>query len=215
MEDLIKQVLEKYFTEYKNYHLLILIAFTFVIALLQVIQTLILTKKVENFKNELKKSEIRFSRYNELQITALRKIYHQLANFQLVNNLLFNNQPNPIGHTKFKNRINEWIKNYLECANELAREKILLPTEIKELFSKTIQDFDEVKSILISQREDLNYLEMQYSGDWNSMYEFEENELGTITQKLNSIKEKPSIKNSDKHIRDLREKIETVFQKME
>ena len=99
MEDLIKQVLEKYFTEYKNYHLLILIAFTFVIALLQVIQTFIVTKKVENFKNELKKSEIRFSRYNELQINALRKIYHQLANFQLVNNLLFNNQPNSIGHT--------------------------------------------------------------------------------------------------------------------
>lgn len=117
MEDLIKQVLEKYFTEYKNYHLLILIAFTFVIALLQVIQTFIVTKKVENFKNELKKSEIRFSRYNELQINALRKIYHQLANFQLVNNLLFNNQPNSIGHTKFKNRINEWIKNYMTIRN--------------------------------------------------------------------------------------------------
>ena len=56
MEDLIKQVLEKYFTEYKNYHLLILIAYTLVIALLQVIQTFIVTKKVENFKNELKKS---------------------------------------------------------------------------------------------------------------------------------------------------------------
>lgn len=215
MEDLLKQILDKYFTEYKNYHIIILLAFTFVIALLQIVQTLIVTKKIENFKNELKKSEIRFSRYNELQINALRKIYHQLANFQLVNNLLFSAQSNSIGHTKFKNRINDWIKNYLECANELAREKILLPTEIKELFSQTIQVFDEIKSILISQREDLNYLEMQYSGDWNSMYEFEENELEIITQKLNLIKEKPSIKNSEKHIRDLREKIEKVFQKME
>lgn len=215
MEDLLKQILEKYLTEYKNYHLFILIGFTLVITLLQVIQTLIVTRKVENFKNELKKSEIRFSRYNELQITVLRKIYHQLASFQLANNLLFNNGANKIGHTKFENRINEWIKNYLDCANELAREKILLPTEIKELFSKTIKDFDEIKSILINERENLNYLEMQYSGDWNSMYEFEGAELATITKKLNIIKEKDSIKNSDKHIRELREKIEVVFQKME
>ena len=210
-----KEVLEKYFTEYKNYYLFILIGFTLIIALLQVIQTLIVTKKVENFKNELKKSEIRFSRYNELQITVLRKIYHQLASFQLANNLLFHSGTNKIGHTKFENRINEWIKNYLDCANELAREKILLPTEIKELFSKTIKDFDEIKSILINERENLNYLEMQYSGDWNSMYEFEGNELEIITKKLNVIKEKKSIKNSDKHIRELREKIEVVFQKME
>jgi hypothetical protein len=215
MEDLVKQILEKYLTEYKNYHLFILIGFTLVITLIQVIQTLIVTRKVENFKNELKKSEIRFSRYNELQITVLRKIYHQLASFQLANNLLFNNGANKIGHTKFENRINEWIKNYLDCANELAREKILLPTEIKELFSKTIKDFDEIKSILINERENLNYLEMQYSGDWNSMYEFEGAELPTITKKLNIIKEKDSIKNSDKHIRELREKIEVVFQKME
>ncbi|MFM9987793.1 hypothetical protein [Flavobacterium sp.] len=215
MVELLKEVLEKKLSEYKDYHLFILIGFTLVIALFQIIQTLIVTNKVEKFKNELKKSEIRFSRYNELQITVLRKIYHQLATFQLANNLLFKIEPNSIGHSKFKTRINEWIKNYLDCANELAREKILLPTEIKELFSKTIKDFDEIKEILISERENLNYLEMQYSGDWNSMYDFEDNELHIITQKLNFIKEKDSIKNSDKHIRELRVKIEEVFQKME
>jgi hypothetical protein len=215
MVELLKEVLEKKLSEYKDYHLYILIGFTLVIALFQIIQTLIVTNKVEKFKNELKKSEIRFSRYNELQITVLRKIYHQLASFQLANNLLFKIEPNSIGHSKLKIRINEWIKNYIDCANELAREKILLPTEIKELFSKTIKDFDEVKEILISERENLNYLEMQYSGDWNSMYDFEDNELNIITQKLNLIKEKDSIKNSDKHIRELRVKIEEVFQKME
>lgn len=215
MVELLKEVLEKKLSEYKNYHLYILIGFTLVIALFQIIQTLIVTNKVEKFKNELKKSEIRFSRYNELQITVLRKIYHQLASFQLANNLLFKIEPNSIGHSKLKIRINEWIKNYIDCANELAREKILLPTEIKELFSKTIKDFDEVKEILISERENLNYLEMQYSGDWNSMYDFEDNELNIITQKLNLIKEKDSIRNSDKHIRELRVKIEEVFQKME
>ena len=83
------------------------------------------------------------------------------------------------------------------------------------MFSKTIKDFDEIKTILINEREDLNYLEMQYSGNWNSMYEFEGEELATITKKLNVIKEKDLIKNSEKHIRELREKIEVVFQKME
>lgn len=215
MEELVKQVLEKYFTEYKSYHLYILIGFTIVIALFQIIQTLIITNKVEKYKNELKKSEIKFSRYNELQISILRKIYHQLASFQLANNLLFKIEPNSIGHSKLKSRINEWIKNYIECANELAREKILLPQEIKELFSKTIRDFDDVKKILVDEIENLNYLEMEYSGNWNSMYDFKDNELEVITKKLSLLKERNSIKNSDKHIRELRVKIEEVFEKME
>lgn len=93
MIELLKEVLEKKLSEYKDYHLYILIGFTLVISLFQIIQTLIVTNKVEKFKNELKKSEIRFSRYNELQINALRKIYHQLASFQLANNLLFKIEP--------------------------------------------------------------------------------------------------------------------------
>jgi len=47
------------------------------------------------------------------------------------------------------------------------------------------------------------------------MYEFEEEELNSITQQINKLKEKSFIQNADKHIRELREKIEETFQQME
>lgn len=214
MDKLIQQALDNYFSDFKEYHLLILIGFTIVIALLQIIQSIIVTRKIEKFKADLKKSEIKFSRFSELQITALRKIYHQLASFQLANNLIFKTEPQTIDHTKFKTRINEWIKIYIECSSEFAREKILLTPEIKLLFSKTINDFEEIKKILIDERNNLDYWEMENQGDWNAMYDFHENELDVITKKINSIKDNDSIKNSEKHIRELREKIEDIFQKM-
>ena len=148
-----------------------------------------------------------------MQISALRKIYHQLAAFQLANNLIFH--ANSIGHTKFIIRINEWIKIYVECSNEFAKEKILLTQEIKTLFSQTISDFEDVKKVLIDERHNLDYYEMAHSGNWNEMYEFDGDELYSIGLKIKKLKEKSSIKNSDNHIRLLREKIEEVFQKME
>jgi hypothetical protein len=215
MNELLKQALDEYFSDFKKYHLIILICFTILIALLQIIQTYIVSTKIETFKAQLKKSEIRFSKYNELQISALRKIYHQLASFQLANNLIFNTESNSFGHSRYKTRINEWIKIYIECSSEFAREKILLTQEIKDLFSKTIVDFEDVKKILIDEKHGLDYLEMAYSGDWNQMYEFEEEELHIISSKIKKLKEKPSIGNADKHIRELRQKIEKVFQEME
>lgn len=215
MIELIEQVLEKNFSEYKENQIWILIVFTILIAVIQIIQAYFVTTKIEKFKNDLKKSEIKFSRYNELQINALRKIYHQLASFQLANNLIFNSEPNSIHHSKFKIRINDWIKIYVECSSEFAREKILLTKEIKILFSKTISDFEEVKKVLIDQRHNLDYFEMEHQGNWNSMYEFEEEELNSITQQINKLKEKYFIQNADKHIRELREKIEETFQQME
>ncbi|WP_321344478.1 hypothetical protein [uncultured Draconibacterium sp.] len=214
MEELIQKVLDEYFSDFKEYHLIILIGFTLVITLIQIIQSIIVTRKIEKFKNDLKKSEIKFSRYNELQINALRKIYHQLAVFQYSNNLLFNAKPWTIGHEKYKTRINNWIKAYIENANEFSKEKILLTPELKLLYTRTINDFEEVKKKLIDERENLDYWEMMHGGDWNAMYDFEENELGEIESKIKKLRELESIKNSNQHIQELRENIEELFLKM-
>lgn len=214
MEELIKKVLEEYFADFKDYHLIILVGFTLIIALIQIIQSIIVTRKIEKFKNDLKKSEIKFSRYNELQINALRKIYHQLAVFQYSNNLIFNDSHNNVGHEKYKNRINAWIKAYIENANEFSKEKILLTPELKTLYARTINDFEEVKKKLIDERENLDYWEMMHGGDWQAMYEFEENEFGEISSKIKKLKELDSIRNADKHIQELRSRIEDLFLKM-
>ena len=66
----------------------------------------------------------------------------------------------------------------------------------------------------MTEKENLDYWEMVNQGNWNAMYDFEENELDTISSQIDKLKDKESIKNSETHIRELREKIESEFTKM-
>lgn len=214
MEDVLIQTIESIISDYKNYQLVILIAFTSIIILLQIGQTLWINMKIATFKNRLKKSEIKFSRFNELQINALREIYHRLVKFQMANNLIFKSSIKSIGHNQYKTRIDNWIRRYFECINEFAREKILLSDEMKILVERTIDDFEQVKKILLDEKESLDFYEMEHQGNRMAMYQFEEQEIEIISDKLNRIRDNDSLQNADKHIRDLRERIEQAFLKM-
>jgi hypothetical protein len=211
MDKLIKNVLNEYFLDFKEYHLIILVTFTIIIALTQIFQSIYISKKIALFKNDLKKSEIKFSRYNELQINALRKIYHHLALFQLSNNLLFNTPPETLGHDKYKALINSWIKIYIECSNEFSKEKILLTHELKTLFLRTLTDFEIVKKILKGERENLEFYEMSKDNDWQAMYAYEHEEYGKICSKIKRVKQNKSIQHSSMHIEELKAKIEELF----
>lgn len=181
------------------------------------IQTLLafcISRKIEKYKIALKKTEIRYGRYNELQINVLRKIYHQLYAFKLSNNLIFNSETNSLNHVMFKNRINEWIKVYFDLTTEFSREKILLPEELKDLFSNTIMDFEKVKKILINQKNHLEYLEMEHQENWNSMYQFEEEELEIISVKIKALKDELYVVKTENNIDKLRKNIEENFRKL-
>ena len=102
-EEFIVKVLDTYFSDFKEYHFPIIIGLTAIAIVLPVLQSIYIKRMIERFKNHLKKSEIKFSKYNELQITALRRIYHLLAEFHLANQLIFDVEPNSIDHTKLKN----------------------------------------------------------------------------------------------------------------
>ena len=80
-ENLIREILEKYFSEYKEYNLIIFFVFALLTVLINIIQNIIITRKLEKYKSELKKSELKFSVYNQLQIESLSKLFQQLTEF--------------------------------------------------------------------------------------------------------------------------------------
>ena len=214
MEELIKQALDKYFSDYKQYHLIILILFVVIISIFQILQALWISTRIEKIKNILKKSEIKFSRYNELQVEALRDIYQKLVLFNYANSNLFYNSYDKNNHTQYKNRINVWVKSYLDCINQFSLEKLLLSETIKELVLKTIIDFQQVKNVILNEKEVLEYTEMEGLGDWNIMYEYSDIELEIINRRIENIKTNEFITKSEKHIKELRESIENHFAKM-
>jgi hypothetical protein len=214
MIELIKQALEEYFSEYKQYHVILLIAFLFLTILIQVIQAIWISRKIENFKYALRKSEIKFSRYHELQVEALKSIYEKLSVFHSANSILFEGNYEANNHDNYKAGINRWIKSYVDCYNAFSRQKILLPEALIKIVQRTLKDFEEVKDIILSERENLDYLEMEYNGDRNAMYDFQENELSLINKKISQIKSKDSIVKSELNIKELRANIEEYFRKM-
>lgn len=212
--DLIEKALNEYFSDFKKYHLIILICFTIIIALIQIIQSIVVAQKFEKFKAVLRKSEIKFSRYHNLQVDALKTIYDKLVLFHAANHSLFTSRYDSNNHTQFKNWINNWIKKYLDCVNEFSREKILLPNSLKELVNKTIVEFEQVENILTNERISLDQLEEENNGSRNAMYDYPENELNIINSKISSLRTKKSIVFTEANIIQLRKAIEDYFEEM-
>ncbi len=210
MNELIRKALEEHFNDYKSYHIWILIGFTF----LNVFQSIWISQRLEKFKNQLKKSEIKFSKYSELQTNALRSIYHLLCEFHRANSLLFHSKLDKIGHDKYKYLLKNWLDKYYSVANELAKERILLTPELTKTVTNSIEVFDSVKSIVHLERKNLLDFEEENSGSFEYMYAFEDEEIKAISKALDKIKKEEVIKNSNNIIRELRSKIEEHFLKI-
>jgi len=211
MTDILKQTLDAYFSNLKEYQLIILLLFTCAISAVQITQAIYVSNKIEKFKTVLKKSEIKFSRYNELQVDALREIYHKLVIFHGSNSNLFYSKYQKNDHAQYKKRIIEWMNSYWECINQFSLEKILLSEKIKEQVSRTIKDFNEVRDIISKEKESLEDVEMEGQGNWNIMYDYSDNELEIINKRIERLKSNDFIINSEKHIKELRLSIEKHF----
>jgi len=214
MDELVKQLLEKYLSDYREYHLFLLIGFAVIIALFQIIQFIYVSKRIEAFKNELKKSEIKFSAFNQLQINALRNIFHLIIKFELTTKILYNTSTKNLNHQLFEKRVNKWLNDFFESKREFENERILLTKVLKELFTETYIDFEKIKKILINEKEQLDYLEQKYQGDLRELYQFSELESDEIVNKINKISKELSIEKSLKNFEKLKTEIENVFIQM-
>ncbi|RZK38109.1 MAG: hypothetical protein EOO90_23395 [Pedobacter sp.] len=209
-EEIIKKALDEQMEAYSQYHTFILLGFVIVQGVFIYWQN----RNMEKFKAILKKSEIKYSRYHELQVEALRIGYQKLVLFGIANKSLLNSEYETNDHRGFKIRINNWIQCHHNCINQLAYDKIVLPKELKEAIHKTIDDFQVMTDILVGERKHLDYVEEDRLGDWNAMYSYSENELEIINQKITRLKSHDYIKKSTDNIKALRTSIEEVFERM-
>lgn len=147
MDELIRQALNKYFSDFKEYHLIILICFTVIIVLLQIVQSLIVSRKIERFKNDLKKSEIRFSKYNQLQIESLSKIYPLLADLTFRTSIIKSNIKNS-SPEKIQKITEQWGQSFNEVFSTFSKEKYILPKEIKLKFDTILQSLIEMNKYI-------------------------------------------------------------------
>ena len=139
MNNLIKEALDEYFSDFKKYHLIILIAFTVIIALIQVIQSILVSKKIEKFKNELKKSEIKFSKYNQLQVQALNELYPILSEL-LIYTASVEIELKKASPEKLNLLLEDWGKAFAKVIENYILKRYILPNNIKFLMLETYKE---------------------------------------------------------------------------
>jgi len=211
MEETIKAILEENFSDYKEYHLYILAGFTLTIAIIQTLQSIIVSQKIEQFKTELKRSELKFSRYNDLQIKALSKIYPLLFEFQSKTIKISNSIG--INPDKYEKIAKEWVLSYSKCYNELAREKYILPTQIKDSFSSMINEFTKIWNLI---HEEKKYQNLFFLDDFGQVRQGADPEdIKEIHENLVKYDRDGIMSKSIKNISTLREEIEKHFKEME
>lgn len=205
-----EKLLEKYFSEYKEYHQYALITIIILMAGYQIWQAIFVSGKIEKFKADLKKSEIKFSRFHNMQIDALKILYDRIVTFHYKNHHLFS--PKSTGHSSLKRKINEWQAEFHIVIDTFHRERILLPPELVEIVKKFESNFQKISIRLDEELQSLSDLEeANQSNDEQVIYGSVEEEDDALKFRMKSLNENEHIKNSEKIIRELRASIEKYF----
>ncbi|WP_405248105.1 hypothetical protein [Cellulophaga sp. Asnod2-G02] len=209
----IERLLEKYFAEYKEYHFWAIVILTLIILGFQIGQTIIVSRKIERFKNVLKKNEIKFSKFNNLQIDALKAIYDKMVNLYYKNYALF--QPETFSHESLKTRIKDWRADYLTLMDVFHREKLLLPKDLKLKIKGFETNFNLISKRLNQEMLNLNDVEEDIgSSNARDIYNTPEDELERIQNRIERLNNDEEIKKSNESISGLRKSVENYFESL-
>ena len=183
-ENLIREILEKYFSEYKEYNLIIFFVFALLTVLINIIQNIIITRKLEKYKSELKKSELKFSVYNQLQIESLSKLFQQLTEFKDTTSIISKSESK--SPESYQQIAVIWSNKFFETTKIFSKEKYILPKNIKNRYTEIHQNFKTLFEYIKNEKElKSNFFtnevgDVIFEGDYQNL-----NELTEKIQKFN------------------------------
>lgn len=208
-----KELIQEYFSDYKSYMIWIMIGFSIVSTLIQYFQNLSLSRKVESYKNDLKKDEIKFSRFNELQIESLKILYDHVVTFHF----RFNNLINPVfyTHSSLIKNLNNLKLQHNICMEYFHRNKIFLTDNLLNKIKDIEANFKPIKKYLDDEKQSISELEEYHmSNDVQVIYGTAENEVTSIKKRLDGMKAYDGFLSYEQDIKDVRNLVEAYFKQL-
>lgn len=210
MADTSIELAKNVIVNYKDITSWTLLLIAIIIGFVNYRKDVMLSKKIESFKADLTKKEIKFTRHTELQIETLKLLYNHVVtlHFTFLN---FLNPPYKT-HELLEKQIETFPKDFDETLNFTHRNKILLPdeitTQIRVLHDKYARIYEVCRdetAILGATRE--------YQGPANSFHKFITNdgEENYLASRIENLKKHPDIQTFESEIKNLRELIENYF----
>lgn len=214
MDAELKSIIEEFFADYKKYHSILFLVFLGLIALLAAVQHFIIQKNVSKFNSRLNKAEIRFSKYHNLQVESMEKLYELVTNIYYSNMNLFQAREQNKRHDKLKKNLSKWSNDLLELHYFFNKKKILFPESISQAIDNELKDLNRTRLILLDHKSSLEEFEEMYGGDLNNMYTQFEYEIQSISVRIETMENTDEIKKSKTSINNLRHQIEVEFRKL-
>ena len=208
-ESLFREILDKYFVDYKEYSATIFVVFTLLLAIINIIQTICITKNIEKYKSELKRTELKFSVYNQLQIEALSKLFQQLTEFKEITSIISNSEKR--SPEKYKQIAISWTNNFFEMTKLFSKEKYILPIEIKKQYTLIHQNFNTILGFIKSEKELKSNFYTDEFGD--VVYEDYER-INELTDELKLFNRDIVFEKAINNIEFARKEIENYFEKI-
>ena len=179
------------------------------IAIIQALLSGYMVIVITSYKSKLSRLEIRFSKYNELQIEVLNSLYKYLTVNR--NNIIsLVNSKSSFSFVEYKNVVNSCFINLNKTTTKFSSEKLLLTKDLKTTYLKNLSVINNFRNHLIEEREFFKLIECEYE----SVEEyFDYDEIGIIKQKQKNISEKSKEMKIVEGIEKLRIEIEKEFDK--
>ena len=213
MEKIIAEQIEKNFSEYKEEMIWILIGFSLLVLIIQFSYNLCLSRKIEKFKGEIKRSEIKYSRHSEMQIESLKNLYNHLVDLHFVySNIL---KPKYLTHDIFKKNINLLFSTFNLNMDYFHRNKILFTDEIINQITVLHSKYKINQVTLKNQLDELSTLEENYESiDPQALYGNPDTESDSIRLRIITIQADQNISTFEKDIKDMRNLVEKYFKSL-
>ncbi len=207
-ENLTREILHQYFSEYEKHNVLIFAVFTLLIALINIIQGVFITSKLEKYKSQLKKTELKFSIYNELQIKSLSTLFHHLTELKIITISISISES--LIYEDYKKVVIDWTNKFYETTNFFSREKYILPIEVKTQYSKIYQNFKPILDYIEDKKKLKSNFYTDQCGD--EFLAGDEENVNELTQKLRQYNRDKIFAETIEHIESIRREIELYFQ---
>lgn len=206
-KEIINQITNQ-ISQFKNHQLLLLIITFLIFTIITILQTVYTSRLIEKYKNQLKKAELKFSVFNEMQITKLSEFYTLTKDLKGALASLFG----VLERNENKIELSKWESSYSQFNDFYSSNKYIVPKAIKDLieFNKNLILNYNGNIVLLNEKFELVNNRINYISEDDKLKSLEliDNEILEFNFKKSTLKLMILAENIKVHIEEYFDKID-------
>jgi len=209
--EMINKYLPAYLTDFKYSIFIINIGTITIIGIINWFFLYSLNKKIEGFRLDNKKDEIKFKKYQIEQADAIKILYSKLIDIQNSTRLLFNTEFQSNPHYIFSQNLNKWVSDYLKFYNFYKRNRILFNNELLSLIKEPLNKLNKIFNVIFNKIKNIEQMEEICHGQLEYFYDDEFEEESKIKKSIVQLKKDTEFEADNFNINQLISALENEY----